>query len=75
MSSLAARFRASGSLACLACTLIALSGCATWTVPTDTGDAPLRTRAVTEARPGVRVSAAVLGPEDCVRDARAGRDC
>ncbi len=72
MSSLAARSRASGSLTCLACTLIVLSGCATWTVPIDTGDTPLRSRAVTEAKPGVRVSAAVLGPEDCVR--MLGRD-
>jgi LssY C-terminus len=72
MSSLAVRSRASGRLTCLACILIALSGCATWTTPTETGDTPLRTRAVTEAKPGVRVSAAVLGPEDCVR--MLGRD-
>ena len=72
MSSLAARSRPRGSLTCLACTLIVLSGCATWTAPIDSGDTPLRTRAVTEAKPGVRVSAAVLGPEDCVR--MLGRD-
>jgi len=72
MTSLAARSHASGSLACLACTLIALSGCATWIAPTDTGDTPLRTRAVTKAKPGIRVSAAVLGPEDCGR--MLGRD-
>jgi len=72
MTSLAARSHASGSLACLACTLIALSGCATWIAPTDTGDTSLRTRAVTKAKPGVRVSAAVLGPEDCGR--MLGRD-
>ena len=47
--------------------VIALSGCATWTAPTDTGDTLLRARAVTEAGRGVEVSATVLGPEDCVR--------
>ena len=72
MSSLAARPRPWGSLTCLACTLIVLSGCATWTAPIDSGDTPVRTRAVTEAKPGVQVSAAVLGPEDCVR--MLGRD-
>ena len=72
MNSLASHSRPGGSLTCLACTLITLSGCATWTAPTDTGDTPLRTRAVTQAKPGVRVSAAVLGPEDCVR--MLGRD-
>lgn len=72
MSFLAARSRPRGSLTCLACTLIVLSGCATWTAPIDSGDTPLRTRAVTKGKPGVRVSAAVLGPEDCVR--MLGRD-
>ncbi len=53
--------------ACVAWFAIAVSGCATWTAPTDTGDAPLRTRAVMETGRGVTVSAAVLGPEDSVR--------
>ncbi len=61
------RRRPAGSFACLSCMVIALSGCATWTVPTDTGDTLLRSRAVTEAGQGVEVSATVLGPEDCVR--------
>jgi muconolactone delta-isomerase len=47
--------------------VIALSGCATWTVPTDSGDTLLRARAVTEAGSGVVVSATVLGPEDSRR--------
>lgn len=57
----------SARLACLACAAIAVSGCATWRVPTDTGDAPLRARAVTESGRGVEVSATVLGSEDSVR--------
>ncbi len=59
--------RAAGNFAFLACVVIALSGCATWTAPTDAGDALLRSRAVTQAGRGVEVSATVLGPEDCVR--------
>ena len=54
-------------LALLACMAISLSGCATWTVPTDSGDTLLRERAVTEAGRGVAVSATVLGPEDSMR--------
>jgi hypothetical protein len=49
------------------CALFVLSGCATWTVPTDTADSPLRARAVSEARLDVRISATVLGAEDSVR--------
>ncbi len=59
--------RTSSRLGGLACLAIALSGCATWTVPTDSGDAFLRARAVTEAGRGVTVSATVLGPEDSLR--------
>jgi hypothetical protein len=62
-----ATLRSRVSLTSLACILVALSGCATWTPPTDTGDAPLRGRAVTDTKRGVRISAAVLSPEDCVR--------
>ena len=51
----------------LACIVILLSGCATWTAPTDTSDTLLRARAVTKAGEGVQVSAAVLGPEDSFR--------
>ena len=46
---------------------LALTGCATWTLPTDTGDTELRARAVAEAGEGVEVSATVLGAKDCVR--------
>ena len=52
---------------CLACMVVLLSGCATWTVPTNSGDTLLRARAVTEAGRGVEVSATVLGPEDSIR--------
>jgi LssY C-terminus len=62
-----AQLRPAGSLACLACIFIALSGCATWTAPTDTGDTQLRGRAVTKAERGVEVSATVLGRHDCIR--------
>ena len=45
----------------------ALAGCATWTVPVDTGDAALRARAVTESNRGVQLSATVLGADDSQR--------
>jgi hypothetical protein len=61
------RIRRAANLASLACVVIALSGCATWTVPTDPGDELLRARAVTEAASGVVVSATVLGAEDSIR--------
>ena len=67
MSMLAVSARTAGSRAWLACMVIAVSGCATWTVPTDSGDTLLRARAVTEAGSGVEVSATVLGPEDSIR--------
>ena len=67
MSMLSVRLRTVGSLACVACMVIALSGCATWRTPTDTGDTLLRARAVTAAGQGVQVNATVLGPEDCIR--------
>jgi hypothetical protein len=54
-------------IAFIAWVTIALSGCATWSAPTDTGDAPLRARAVTESGRGVEVSATVLGAEDSLR--------
>ena len=57
----------SARIICLACMVVLLSGCATWTVPTDSGDTLLRARAVTEAGRGVEVSATVLGPEDSIR--------
>ncbi len=57
----------SARIICLACMVVILSGCATWTVPTDSGDTLLRARAVTEAGRGVEVSATVLGPEDSIR--------
>jgi hypothetical protein len=46
---------------------IALAGCATWTAPVDTGDAPLRARAITESNRGVQLSATVLGADDSLR--------
>jgi len=67
MSATSMRRRAAGDFACLACMAFALTGCATWTVPIDTSDTPLRTRAVVEAGRGVEVSATVLGAKDCVR--------
>lgn len=67
MSHPASCARSRARLTGLAFTLVALSGCATWTAPTDTDDTPLRTRAVTETNRDVRISATVLGPEDCVR--------
>ncbi len=59
--------RVTASFSGLVCIGILLSGCATWTAPTDTSDTLLRTRAVTETGEGVKVSAAVLGPEDSMR--------
>ena len=67
MSPFASRLHPAGRFTGLACSLITLAGCATWTAPTDTGDAPLRARAVTETRRDVLISAAVLGPEDSMR--------
>ena len=67
MSVASIRRRHAESVACLACVAIALTACATWTVPTDTSDTPLRARAVAEAGRGVEVRATVLGAKDCVR--------
>ncbi|WP_441629573.1 LssY C-terminal domain-containing protein [Cupriavidus sp. 2MCAB6] len=46
---------------------LAVAGCATWQAPASADDAPLRERAVSETKQGVRVSAAVLGTEDSKR--------
>jgi hypothetical protein len=46
---------------------LALTGCATWQSPADVSDTALRSRAVSEARHDVRVSAAVLGAADIRR--------
>ncbi|MGT2504808.1 LssY C-terminal domain-containing protein [Cupriavidus basilensis] len=46
---------------------LAVAGCSTWQAPASADDAPLRERAVSETRQGVRVSAAVLGTEDSKR--------
>jgi len=52
----------------LALTLtLALGGCATWHAPAAFDDGALRTRAVTDSRQGVRVTAAVLSAEDSRR--------
>lgn len=58
---MAARF------ASLAGAMLLLSACATWQAPTDTSDAPLRARAMTQTKGAVQVSAAVLGSEDSQR--------
>jgi len=53
----------------LACALLALAlaGCASWTEPAATDDAPLRARAATASRSDVHVAAAVLSAEDSRR--------
>lgn len=51
----------------LAGPMLGLGACATWQAPTDTGDASLRMRALSQEKNGVRLSAAVLGPEDSLR--------
>ena len=53
--------------ACAACLSLAVAGCVTWQAPADVGDAALRSRAVTDLRRDVRVSAAVLGASDTQR--------
>lgn len=47
--------------------ILLLGGCATWRTPTDLGDQAVRARAVTQASHDVRVSAALLSPDDCRR--------
>lgn len=47
--------------------LVTLAGCATWQAPLDTGNAPLRERAITASSRGVDIRASVLGPEDSRR--------
>ena len=51
----------------LTCLSLTLAGCATWQAPAEVSDAALRSRAVTEARHDVRVSAAVLDAADTRR--------
>jgi hypothetical protein len=46
---------------------LATAGCTTWQSPADVNDAALRSRAVTDARNGVRVQAAVLSEADSQR--------
>jgi hypothetical protein len=53
--------------ASLAGLMLVLGACATWQAPTDSGDASLRARAVSQEKNGVSLSAAVLGPEDSLR--------
>ena len=53
--------------ACLASIVTLVGGCATWTPPVDISDAPLRERAVTDAKRSVHVAAAVLGRDDSLR--------
>ncbi len=67
MTSGAARGRSANRLAWLSCLLVVLSACATWQAPVDTSDVPLRARAVTEAKRGVVLRAAVLDADDSLR--------
>ena len=53
--------------ACATCLSLVLASCATWQAPADAGDAALRSRAATDVRRDVRVSAAVLGAADTQR--------
>ena len=53
--------------ACAICLSLALAGCVTWQAPADVDDAALRSRAVTDSRRDVHVSAAVLGASDTQR--------
>ncbi len=53
--------------ACATCLSLVLANCATWQAPADAGDAALRSRAATDVRRDVRVSAAVLGAADTQR--------
>jgi hypothetical protein len=59
--------RCAAQFAWLSSTMLFVSACATWQAPTDTGDGPLRERALSQERSGVRLSAAVLGSEDSLR--------
>jgi hypothetical protein len=60
------RRRAAGvSGVAVACILTA--GCATWSMPSDTSDAPLRRRAITDSNKGVGLSAAILSRDDDIR--------
>ena len=61
------RWRSAVRVAWLTVVTLAMSACATWQAPSDTGDAPLRARATTLSKGGVQLSAAVLGPEDSLR--------
>jgi hypothetical protein len=61
------RWRSAVRVAWLTVVTLAMSACATWQAPSETGDAPLRARATTQSKGGVQLSAAVLGPEDSLR--------
>lgn len=67
MTADATRWRSAVRVAWLTVVTITMSACATWRAPSDTSDAPLRTRASTQSKGGVQLSAAVLGPEDSLR--------
>ncbi|CAD6516725.1 LssY C-terminal domain-containing protein [Paraburkholderia metrosideri] len=67
MSTFPSRRLASSKAWASAALLLAAAGCATWTAPANVTDAPLRERSVSAEKQGVRVSAAVLGPEDSKR--------
>jgi len=56
-----------GRLASFTVVVLLLSACATWQVPSDPGDTPLRSRAITQTKGSVQVSAAVLGSDDSLR--------
>jgi hypothetical protein len=67
MTSARGRMHRAVHLAWLAGAMLFLNACATWQAPTDTSDAALRARALTQAKGSVRVSAAVLGAQDSLR--------
>ncbi|HSQ68445.1 MAG TPA: LssY C-terminal domain-containing protein [Steroidobacteraceae bacterium] len=67
MSGLLQRAGSAIRLAYVAGAMLLLGACATWQAPTDTSDAPLRARAITQQKGSVQVSAAVLGAQDSLR--------
>lgn len=67
MRTLARTWQSVTRLSMLMGTMLMLHACATWQAPIDTSGAPLRTRAQSQERGNVRLSATVLGAEDSVR--------
>jgi len=61
------RTGSAGRLASFTVVVLLLSACATWQVPSDRSDTALRSRAITQTKGSVQVSAAVLGSDDSLR--------